>query len=211
MTLKCPECLSPAEKTDRFCRNCGTSLLSTPIERSILTGRESINIGVGDLRDVSINIDTQISRLKGEPQALIGRTSARRLILKSSWLVISGLIGFLGSVASIIGLFMGFDTPLRLTDPLWFLVSGISMIALFLGIYLRRFRFIHLGLLSLNLEGAKDGTLFITRVGGNCPTCGSKLSLLNVGPKNRQTTIVACNRNPSQHRWGFDPTILPDL
>lgn len=214
----CKECSNPIDETDSFCRNCGAPIRDQPSSTiHTKTGRESINIGVGNLPSADIHVGDRYEVVR-EPKdiAYIDRLSTRELklgntSLKTSWVIFSGTIGVLGGMASIVSAFVDLGVQ---SSFIWYLglaVFGVSFAFLAFGIYLQRFRFLSIDLLNRNLEVSSDGRIFITKVGGSCPKCGSGLRLVKIGPKDNKTTIVVCSRNPDQHRWGFDPTVLPDL
>lgn len=219
MSNQCKKCLSVVDRTDAFCRNCGTPVSRNKPKISVETGEDSTNIGVGYLPNANIHIGNRYESNNQEPIASIDRNSIQPLKIgeskvKISWLIISGIIGFLGSIASILSYWQSIfsiNTP----PPPAFLMNSLiviqilSAIILLLGFFLHKDRFVNL--LVTNIEADKNGNLYLTKVGGICPKCGSKLKLSNVGPKDHKILMVVCCRNPSQHRWGFDSTVLPDL
>ena len=220
MSSLCNNCASPVDEGDVYCKHCGSKIDSSS-NASILTktGKESINIGVGNLPNANIHIgDKYEFTKKAEKPALIRRKTSRQIRLgnimpKASWLTISGGLGILGSLASMVSAFTdiwSLGTSWLITP--WFpCIIGVSLLLLVLGLVLQLRRLVSLSWTNLIVESSRDGHLFITKIGGTCPKCGGQLRLIDIGPENRKKTVVVCMRNPSQHRWTFDHTVLPDL
>jgi hypothetical protein len=212
--MLCSNCSNPVDLSDRLCKNCGHPVQQIAPSVITKTGKESLNIGVGNLPNANIHIGDRYETQKKAPKeiAYIRRTSTQELkigntSLKTSWFT---LVGAVGSIASIISAFADLDF-LGVNQIYCLPLVSIFFIPLIFGFWLNRIRFLNLGIFNRNIEAGADGRIYITKVDGTCPKCGSELRLIRVGPENQKRTIVACRRNPSQHCWDFDPTILSDL
>jgi hypothetical protein len=220
MNSLCSNCSHPVDKNDVYCKHCGNKIQTSPGMPIVTkTGKESINIGVGNLPNANIHIgDKYEVGKKVEKPAYIGRKLSRQIRIgnikpKASWLAITGIFGILGSFASMISAMFDIESfgASLLFSPVLLCIIGISMIMLILGIALQVQKFVNLSYTNWNIESSREGHLFITKIGGSCPKCGAELHLIETGPKNHKRTVIVCRRNPAQHRWGFDPTVLSDL
>lgn len=147
-----------------------------------------------------------------EDPARIQRTSIYRVPLLKTFLllplsVFSMVVSLLNLVRSWIGLEDYFQHPF--TYYKWMIIFVISLMVFVFIAVLRRIRFIRYA--GLNIECGRNGSMYITRISGLCPRCNSKLMLRKVGPKEHKEIVVLCARNPSQHCWGFDLTVLGDV
>jgi hypothetical protein len=220
MIRLCSNCSRVVAKDDVYCKHCGSKIQSPPPTPMVTkTGKESINIGVGNLPNANIHIGDkyEVSK-KAEKPAYIGRRLSRQIRVgnikpKASWLTITGIVGVLGSLASMISAIFDINSfgASWITSPAMICIIGLSLIMLILGIALQLQKFINLSYTNWNIESNREGHLFVTKIGGSCPKCGAELHLIETGPKNHKRTMVVCRRNPAQHRWGFDPTVLSDL
>lgn len=201
----CKKCGNEVEEIANFCSKCGSSIgdvsQNAHGDGSVnFAGSNNIdnsNIHVGNIYDTSSQGDI----------AYIDRTYIKRLEIagkqvKSSWLTFSGIIGFVGSLASIFSLWATNWQFIAI------IIIGLSSTLFLSGVNLSRVRFIRLPISKYNLESDKDGLVFITKVSGDCPKCDGKLELIDIkiGP-NRSKTVVRCNRY-GKHIWDFDPTVL---
>lgn len=176
----------------------------------ISSGSHSINIGSkNSIANSSLHVGDVHNHgdFPAKPKAFIGRvtsTPANMLgvQLKAGWLTVSGVIGFIGSVASIVSYWqhLSFWFVLLFAFVMFLLVSGSALI---------RQRFIRIPYLPYNIEADKSGRVFITKIEGDCPMCDGKLKLRDIGPRDNQTTYVRCTRNPD-HIWDFDFTVLDE-
>lgn len=200
--MYCPQCSALHEAIDHFCRKCGTSLSPvTTTTNTATSGDHSFNAGQHNTFTGSINIRSE----NDEPRAYIDRVKNRPLSigghpLKVSWVILSGGLGFASSVVTIWSVFP--------KGPHYgvLILLAISMVAIMLGTVLHSQRFARLGSF-LTFESDKEGAIFLTEIGGECPICDGKLKLRDVGQKEQRTTLVRCTRNPD-HFWLFDPTVL---
>jgi hypothetical protein len=173
----------------------------------ISSGSHSINLGaansisssnfhVGDVnnyRNVAPETDDPLlSRVQSKALTITGKP------IKATWLTISGLVGFIGSIASIVSLWPNFS--------LW-LVGLLPFFTVFylIGFALQRYRFIRLPYVPFNLEADRNGKIFITRLEGNCPQCDGKLKLRDTKFGDYTITDICCTRN-IDHNWKFDFT-----
>lgn len=218
MESKCGNCAFQLDPLDDFCRRCGTSAKSQPhLDATTQTGEGSLNIGIGNLPNANIHVGDRYETKSPEVTAYIDRTLAREVkvgnnTVKISWLIISGGLGVVGSIASILSYWPSLTSPSLNTPRLpsiWLWIGVISLLILGIGILLYKYRFVKLG--WINVEADNSGQLYLTKVGGVCPRCNSTLKLKDVGPKDHKVTMVVCDRNPTQHQWHFDPTVLPDM
>jgi len=202
--MHCTECGKEAGEQAKYCSECGHSLKRSDV--NITSGDNSVNFGQqNQVSGNTININqsddvtekAMIDRTKVKPLSIAGTQ------LKASWLLISGLLGFFGSIASILG-FIG--TDYQFFFPLSMAVGGVLF---FIGMALLQTK--HLSFPPFfNLESGSQGEIYITKVEGSCPKCTGKLKLRSIGPKDNKATVVRCTRN-HDHIWGFDTTVLPDL
>ena len=200
--MHCTNCGKKTSKKNNFCGKCGSSLVS---ESSAL-GDGSVNIaGSNTISNSTLHVGDVYEGYKPEDKAYIDRTYIKPVTVsgnsvKTSWFITSGLIGFIGSLASIFSVFGS-------SWQFLFIVSfAISAFIFINGIMLWKTRFSRLK--WFNLESNKEGEIFLTKVGGDCPTCDGALKLVDIKiAKDRYKTYVRCNRN-SDHIWNFDPTVL---
>ena len=203
--MDCNECGAENKEQAKFCSECGHNL-KNPSNVNISSGDNSVNFG--NQNQVSGNTININSGKNDSEKAYIDRTKIKPLSiagtqLKASWLLISGLLSFFGSIASILG-FIGTEYQF------FFILSMLAGAILFpVGMMLVQTKHISFPPF-FNLESGSDGEIYITKIEGSCPKCTGKLKLRSIGPKNNKTTVVRCTRNPD-HMWSFDPTVLPDL
>lgn len=198
----CSQCQTAVEVKDRFCKNCGEELTTPNIHNEFNVGDNSFNAG-----QHNVITGNRIIIGKGpdyRPTAYIERQKVIPLKLgqhpiKVAWLIWSGLVGTMGSIASIwaVGITHHF---------LWLFLIVLSFMALGVGSLLSRFRFVWMPV--GNFESSKTGEVFLTRIGGGCPLCDGKLKVRLTNPQ--KDMVVRCTRNPD-HSWRFDPTVLKDL
>jgi hypothetical protein len=203
--MHCTECGVKASEQAKFCSECGHNLNAADNVK-ILSGDNSVNFGyknqvTGNTININSNQDDSeiayIDRTKIRPLSIAGTQ------LKASWLVISGLLGFFGSVASILG-FIG-------TGYQFFFIVSMTIGAILFPIGMVLVQTKHMSFPPFfNLESGSKGEIYFTKIEGSCPKCTGRLKLRSIGPKNNKATVVRCTRNPD-HMWGFDPTVLPDL
>jgi hypothetical protein len=126
--------------------------------------------------------------------------------MKDRWLVVPTLLGLLANIATIqTSWFSGAWASIGI--PALFCALG----CVYAGDRLSKYRFLKIPGLPLSLESAPDHSLYLTRISGSCPSCSGRLDLQSVGPLAQRTQVVVCRRNPTQHRWVFDPTVLEDV
>ncbi|MFT4927393.1 MAG: hypothetical protein ACI8WB_003500 [Phenylobacterium sp.] len=201
----CKGCGQEVADNDAFCGKCGQAL-ATVHSRNEVLGDGSINLaGNNNIAGSHLHVGDVYKNENQEKTAYIDREYFKPVVIagtpvKTSWLVISGLLGFIGSCASIYSV-------LGSSFQFVFLVLLAFSMFLFLnGVQLSRTRFSRLK--WFNLEANKDGEIFISKVKGYCPKCDGTLRLVDLEvAKNRYKTYVRCTRN-SDHTWKFDPTVL---
>ncbi len=173
----------------------------------ISSGSHSINLGSrNSVSNSSLHIGDVHNYCHNQaPIAVIDRVNTKPLTIlgnpvKAGWLVVSGVVGFIGSIASIVSLWQHLS--------FWFvLLLSFSFFCLTIGIALSRQRFIRIPYLPYNIEADKVGKVFFTKIEGKCPLCDGRLKLRDIGPKDNKVTHVRCTRNP-EHIWRFDFTVL---
>lgn len=174
----------------------------------ISSGSHSINLGAGSsVENSNLHIGDvhNHGQTNANPVAVIDRVHSTPLNvlgtpIKAGWLIVSGIVGFIGSIASIVGLSQHLSFWLVL-------LLSLAGFCLIVGIALVRQRFIRVPYLPFNFEADRDGKVFVTKIEGNCPLCDGKLKLRDIGPKDHKVTYVRCTRNPD-HIWNFDFTVL---
>ena len=200
--MHCSKCGVEVSQDANFCQKCGASLSPT----SSASGDGSVNVaGSNNISNSHLHVGDVYQSEKPEDTAYIDRTSVKQIKLgdtpvKTSWLIVSGLVGFVGSWASILS-FFGSNWQF-----LSILILALSMFLALNGLMLWRTRFVRMKF--FNLESNQDGELFFTRIGGDCPKCDGKLKLVDIKvSQNSHRTFVRCTRN-GDHIWNFDPTVL---
>jgi hypothetical protein len=203
--MHCPKCGMEWSGDDHFCRRCGVPLRTPITENSSVSGDNSFNAGQNN---VFTGNNFSIGRTGESPVAIIDRVKVTRVTiggrpLKVAWIIVSSVVGFVGSIVSIWTAW----TPSYMY--LWVAILGLSGMALLIGFTLSRTRFARVPPF-LNLESNRQGEVFATKIAGECPKCDGRLRLKEVGPKNHRVTVVQCSRN-SEHAWRFDPTVLGEV
>lgn len=200
--MHCTKCGNEVTDTNKFCGNCGISLLST----NSAEGDGSLNIaGSNTISNSHLHVGDVYQSESQEERACIDRAYIKPVTLagspvKTSWLIVSGLVGFVGSWASI---FSVFGSSWQF---LFLIVLAFSMFLFMNGIILWKTRFSRLK--WFNLESNKDGEVFLTKIAGVCPKCDGTLKLVDLKvSQNSRKTFVRCSRN-GDHIWNFDPTVL---
>ncbi|WP_281213454.1 hypothetical protein [Shewanella insulae] len=198
---------------DKFCSECGNPKSTSG--HIIQSGSHSVNTIGSEIRDSNIHIGDNINNSNNIAPELL---NLQREFFKIPWSKDGSLakrstfqkLGTWGSIASIIGVFLPFMTGNLLLQPLVFLMLAIFVPMLMLSLIISSRKFEHFSGLK-NFEISNSGKIFITKITGDCPWCGSKMHLRMVGPKGYKQHLLMCNRNPSQHRIIFDPTALSDI
>jgi hypothetical protein len=200
--VHCTKCGNEASDTDNFCGICGKPLTST----SAVEGDGSVNIsGSNAISNSHLHVGDVYQAEPPKEQAYIERAYVKQVSLagnpvKTSWLIISGLVGFIGSWASIFSVL----------GSLWqFLFTAALALSVFLfmtGAILWRTRFSRLK--WFNLESNEEGEVFLTKIAGSCPKCDGSLKLVDLKvSQSSSKTFIQCSRN-GDHIWNFDPTVL---
>ncbi|CAE6871814.1 hypothetical protein [Paraburkholderia domus] len=176
----------------------------------INSGSHSINIGSGNsVKNSNLHVGDvhNYGDTNAPPVATVDRVQSKAVTVlgqpvTAGWLIVSGGVGFIGSLASIVGLWQHLS--------FWFvLLLSFTMFCLIVGIALVRNRFVRIPYLPFNIEADRSGRMFISRIEGNCPLCDGKLKLRDIGPKDHKVTYARCTRNPD-HMWKFDFTVLDE-
>lgn len=179
-------------------------------QNKISSGSHSINIGTGNsVTNSSLHLGDvhNYGNQKTEPIATIDRVRCKPVAvfgnpLKAAWLAVSGILGIIGSLASIVSLWQNLS--------FWFvLLMSFASFCFVVGISLMRHRFVRIPLLPYNFEADQAGKVFLTKIEGTCPRCDGILKLREIGPKDAKKTFVRCTRNPD-HLWEFDFTVLDE-
>jgi hypothetical protein len=157
-------------------------------------------------------------RAEEPKRAIIYRESIKPIRIANTpikywWLLISGGVGFIGSVASIVG----FWANLNLNVPsnhapssdVNIFITMISIMVFITGLILRRSKYITIPF-SRTIESDHNGSLYLTKISGKCAHCDKPVKVKTVGPQNNKRTFVLCTGN-SEHRWKFVPAALTDV
>lgn len=200
--MHCSKCGVEISQDANFCHKCGASLSST----SLASGEGSVNVaGNNCFSNSHLHVGNFYQSGSPEDTAYIDRISVRQIKVgdtpvKTSWFIVSGLVAFAGSWASIFS-FFGSNWQF-----LSIMMLAISIFLALTGVLLWRTRFVRMKF--FNVEANKDGELFFTQIGGECPKCDGKLKLVDMRvSQNSHKTYVRCMRN-GDHIWNFDPTVL---
>ena len=133
--------------------------------------------------------------------------------VKHWWFTAAGVLGVIGNLASIVGVWLTLGTdnaPPLPTPPIWTML--LSFFLLILGLALWREKYLTVLFTGRTLEtGTQDGTLYLTKITGVCRECDSPVEVATIGSKDNRITVVRCKNNPQQHRWEFDRTKLGDV
>jgi hypothetical protein len=187
-------------------RGIGTMSTNAP---STQHGDRSINVGRADFRGANVHVGDSYSN---PPQITLARTQPTRVLRwslgRKSQL---GLFSLLGTVASIVGLYFTLFPLFSSHKQVWLappvmavFLAGVAAVFLYLDLGKRKF--ISLGRL-LCLELSSKDRVFVTRLTGTCPWCGSRMDL---GCAGRLHWLV-CRRNPAMHVVPLDSTELPPV
>lgn len=205
---------------DTSCSHCGHSFTSPDNGNQLdQTFNGDGNQGVQAGRDINGTVIINPAEPE-EEKTLIYRSFIKPLTIadqqiKTWWFFIPGALGFLGSIASIVGTWMTLasNTDSLSTPPShsMFYIIAISMLLLFLGFILQRSKYLTLLFFNKTIEADRGGNLFITQITGTCCLCKSPVKIKTIGPKENRQTMVICTNNPDQHLWYFDRTVLPDV
>ncbi|NJN97055.1 MAG: zinc ribbon domain-containing protein [Anaerolineales bacterium] len=85
MTItKCNNCSSPIDSSDKFCKNCGTPIQSVP-NITVKTGKESYNVGVGNLPNANIHIGDKYETSKPSTKELAYISKNVNQRIKNGW------------------------------------------------------------------------------------------------------------------------------
>ena len=201
----CKKCGDQVEETANFCSKCGSNIHNGSQNAH---GDGSVNLaGNNKIDNSNIHVGDVYGASSSDETAYIDRTYIKKFEIagnqvKSSWITFSGIVGFIGSLASIISVW---GTNWQFIAIIVIAISGTLFIS---GLTLSRIRFVRLPSSKYNLESNQDGLVFITKVGGDCPKCDGKLELVDIKVgQNHSKTVVRCNRY-GKHIWNFDPTVL---
>jgi hypothetical protein len=209
----CTNCQKELSLNDKFCSECGNP--KSTLGHIIQSGSNSINTIGSEIKDSNIHIGDNINNSNNIDPDLL---NLKREFVKVPWSKDGTLanrstfqnIGTWGSIASIVGLFVPFLTGNFLFQPIVLLMLAIFAPMLLLSLVISRRKFEHFNGLK-NFEISNSGKIFVTKITGDCPWCGSEMHLRMVGPKEHKQHLLMCTRNPSQHRIIFDPTALSDI
>lgn len=197
----------------KFCPKCGTNLKdNTSKNQTIKLGSNSINIGGnGDNNQYHINgLDYNAT----EKQTVIryNKDKINKLpydIKKASiFSVILTVVSFLGSMASIIGIFKDstFSQENTWIQLIWISATllGLSLLYFFSTLKKQEFKGIYtfFGKLLFWLD-KKTGEIYRIKVYSKCPKCGSDVNIRKI--KDKEKYIGVCDRNLN-HKFAFDHT-----
>lgn len=203
--MYCFNCGNGIGERDNFCSSCGkqvkkVSNSSSDQRRIDISGSNQFSqssVHLGDIYQAAPSSETiNISRSYVKPLRIFDNP------VKVGWLIVSGIVGFLGSIASI---FSSFGQSFSVVFILWTVVVAVLFSFGVVGFVLRQTRFFRFG--RINLEANTLGEVFVTKIKGDCPRCDGTLRLIDLGPYGQGQTYLQCTRN-SNHRWEFDFTIL---
>ena len=130
--------------------------------------RRNVNVaGSNNISNSHLHVGDVYQSEKPEDTAYIDRTSVKQIKLgdtpvKTSWLIVSGLVGFVGSWASILS-FFGSNWQF-----LSILILALSMFLALNGLMLWRTRFVRMKF--FNLESNQDGELFSPELAEAAPS-----------------------------------------
>lgn len=214
--MYCFNCGSEVLDIARFCSDCGEELTRKKGSNIIISKDKAVNFGQNNkMTGNTININQEN---KDEDKNYVNRKMSIRTHIKAIWLLVTGLLGMLASVLSILNsvkndingdILSLLSVLIEKSDVIntsLYMFSGSLVLATF-GFAMKLYRYQNFSF--FHLETGNNGELYITRLGGICPKCGSKLSAKLVGPKNNKKIKTICSRN-KDHSWKFDPTLLDD-
>ncbi len=136
------------------------------------------------------------------PVTLAGKT------VQTKWMITLGMLGLLAGLGLNIYMFLNFFMNLDYASiPL--IIILFSAVTFAGGMMIHFGKFIHIW--GMNFERGAQGRIYRTKIEGLCPKCKSSLKIYNVGSSENKTTKLVCSRNPVQHSWDFDFTLLPEI
>ncbi len=203
--MRCGNCGDKIPDNEIFCGKCGKKITT----KNTAKGDASINIaGSNRIKNSNLYVENIYHSEKMDDIAYINREYIKPIEIagnpvKTSWLIISGIVGFIGSLASIYSVIGSSWTILFAFTLL------ISAFLLLNGVLLLKRRFSRL--IQFNLESNKHGEVFLTKISGTCPKCKGVLKLVEEKiSHDKSKTFVCCARN-NDHKWIFDFTVLDEL
>lgn len=135
--MHCTSCGKEASCEDNFCGKCDKSLAS----KTSASGDSSVNVaGSNTFSNSTLHVGDIYEGEKPEDKAYVDRTYVKRATIlgspvKPSWFIVSGLIGLIGSFASI------FSVLGSCWQFLFIIFAAISMFLLINGVMLWITRF----------------------------------------------------------------------
>lgn len=206
----CPVCHIPLSPPEHHVQNPSIQGDNNRLNLTQVTG------GNNDIKQA--NRDIIINPPPPEPEkTLIYRASIKPLTIahtpvKTWWFFLSGGISFIGGLARIVGTWLTLTSGVANGTPshgsIFLLPLSILLLASGGLLHYGRYRTL---LFGRTIETDKKGRLYLTRIKGTCSICKHPVSIRTIGPNNHRVTVVSCDNNPSQHRWAFDRTVLPDV
>lgn len=209
--MECTRCANAIKEEDKFCSNCGCLLDSS--KQNISAGSRSVNVGIIG-RDNNIKVE-KIENYNVEVSKELTKYNREKIVqipVSKRGMTIFGAInisvGFIGSLASIIGIFTG---QLSLNRIIYYshlpLVLALMVItgafSLTVTLALKKHGFTRLPIMwgkGINIEDF-NGKLAITKINSKCPICGGNIQLV----LSNNEHIGVCGKNP-KHRYEFDYT-----
>lgn len=143
-----------------------------------------------------------VTRTAIYPVTIAGRA------LRVGWLILTGILGLAFSTGLMLYTLMTLIMQVSHIYVASFMLL-FSALALFDGLLLHTQKFVRV--LGMNWETDAAGRIYRTNIEGQCPKCGAPLRLRNVTSEENRQTMLMCRRNPDQHQWKFDFTLLPEI
>jgi len=211
--MYCSECGKQFTSKDKFCSECGASILKNSPQNSVtLSGGVGVGGIIGHRNSIHVekienyNLDIKEFEITYQRKEIKPIPLTRKGI--SAFGKINTALGFLGSIASIVSIFGAHFDIQTIMDYRYFpMICGIlfllGMFSLLISVSLRKQGFFRMPIIwgrGVNLE-EENGKLVITTIEGKCTICKGKVHLVSV----ENDTIGVCDNNP-KHRFDFDHT-----
>lgn len=215
--MNCNFCYAEIKEDDAYCSKCGERVTGdskvvggVARDNNIQVGsgsRNRVNVGKIEQFNIQQNFNNNLSQHATYEDKVLFTLMNNKKFTFTGFVV--SLLSFLGSIASIYGLYLsGFNLgslpSLNRILSISTILLPTGMFVLIIGRDLNKQKFFRLPLYGgrgINLKNIND-IIKVVKVFGTCPICKGKINL--VTDENRRT-IGVCENN-WDHRYSFDHT-----
>lgn len=215
--MYCNSCGEKLLENGRFCSRCEPQLKNNI--KNNFNGDNHKNNVTGDNNIIfnqnQYSESVEIDYYREKKTKLPFSTSA--VTTTASLFTFAGLLGILANISQVLSFFnIKFDLPFKFSQQsiIYLMITFILGVLLFVFvIILKRQGFVRVSLKKLGGRGINieslDGRILLSKIKANCPYCrdGGVVTLVDTGNQ----TVGVCHRNPTQHRFEFDYTLLKGL